>query len=157
MLKIRKTPIVVNDSRGFYTSRCFATFIQEGLELLVDGVAPAIIDNVGRATGMPRGPLEMHDDVALDLSLKVRNQTKTDLGDRFVATPSDPIIEKMVSELGRYGRKNGKGFYDYPAEGPKRLWPGLAELAPVRVSEVDAAMQDEIRKRLLYRQAVFGQ
>ena len=154
VMKIRKTPIVVNDSRGFYTSRCFATFIQEGLELLTDGIAPAIIDNVGRATGMPRGPLEMHDDVALDLSLKVRQQTQTDLGDAFVPNASDPIIEKMVKELGRYGRKNGRGFYDYPAEGPKRLWPGLADLAPVSQADADPALIEEIRKRLLYRQAV---
>ena len=154
VLRIRKTPIVVNDSRGFYTSRCFATFIQEGLELLTDGIAPAIIDNVGRATGMPRGPLEMHDDVALDLSLKVRQQTKRDLGDAFTATASDPIIEKMVSELGRYGRKNSKGFYDYSADGTKRLWPGLADLAPVSRADADAALVSEIRKRLLYRQAV---
>jgi 3-hydroxyacyl-CoA dehydrogenase/enoyl-CoA hydratase/3-hydroxybutyryl-CoA epimerase len=154
VMKIRKTPIVVNDSRGFYTSRCFATFIQEGLELLTDGVAPAIIDNVGRATGMPRGPLEMHDDVALDLSLKVRTQTKKDLGDAFVPNASDPIIEKMVTELGRFGRKNGKGFYDYQADGTKKLWPGLAELAPVSQASADAALVAEIRKRLLYRQAV---
>ncbi len=154
VLRIRKTPIVVNDSRGFYTSRCFGTFIQEGMELLTDGIAPAIIDNVGRATGMPRGPLEMHDDVALDLSLKVRTQTQKDLGAAFVPTASDPIIAKMVTELGRYGRKNGRGFYDYPAEGAKRLWPGLADLAPTTHENADPALVAEIRKRLLYRQAV---
>jgi 3-hydroxyacyl-CoA dehydrogenase/enoyl-CoA hydratase/3-hydroxybutyryl-CoA epimerase len=154
VLRIRKTPIVVNDSRGFYTSRCFGTFIQEGMELLTDGIAPAIIDNVGRATGMPRGPLEMHDDVALDLSLKVRTAAQKDLGDAFVPNPSDPIIAKMVTELGRHGRKNGRGFYDYAADGTKRLWPGLADLAPVSRTDADAALIDEIRKRLLYRQAV---
>ena len=154
VLKIRKTPIVVNDSRGFYTSRCFGTFIQEGMELLTDGIAPAIIDNVGRATGMPRGPLEMHDDVALDLSLKVRTQTQKDLGDAFVPTASDPIIAKMVTELGRYGRKNGKGFYDYPADGSKRLWPGLADLAPTSHADASPELIAEIRKRLLYRQAI---
>ena len=154
VLKIRKTPIVVNDSRGFYTSRCFGTFLQEGMEMLTDGIAPAIIDNVGRATGMPRGPLEMHDDVALDLSLKVRTQAKHDLGDAFVANASDPIVEEMVTKLGRYGRKNGRGFYDYAADGTKLLWPGLADLAPVSRSDADAALVEEIRKRLLYRQAV---
>ena len=154
VLRIRKTPIVVNDSRGFYTSRCFGTFIQEGMELLTDGIAPAIIDNVGRATGMPRGPLEMHDDVALDLSLKVRTQTQKDLGAAFVPTASDPIIAKMVTELGRHGRKNGRGFYDYPAEGAKRLWPGLADLVPTTHENADPALVAEIRKRLLYRQAV---
>jgi 3-hydroxyacyl-CoA dehydrogenase/enoyl-CoA hydratase/3-hydroxybutyryl-CoA epimerase len=154
VLKIRKTPIVVNDSRGFYTSRCFGTFVQEGLEMLVEGIAPAIIDNVGRATGMPRGPLEMNDDVALDLSYKVREQTRKDLGDAYHGGPVDALIAKMVTELGRLGRKNGRGFYDYAADGTKLLWPGLADLAPVTVAEADAALIEEIRTRLLYRQAV---
>jgi 3-hydroxyacyl-CoA dehydrogenase/enoyl-CoA hydratase/3-hydroxybutyryl-CoA epimerase len=154
VLKIRKTPIVVNDSRGFYTSRCFGTFVQEGLEMLVEGIAPAIIDNVGRATGMPRGPLEMNDDVALDLSYKVREQTRKDLGDAYQAGPVDALIAKMVKELGRLGRKNGKGFYDYASDGTKRLWPGLADVAPVKVEQADAAQIEDIRTRLLYRQAV---
>jgi 3-hydroxyacyl-CoA dehydrogenase/enoyl-CoA hydratase/3-hydroxybutyryl-CoA epimerase len=154
VLKIKKTPIVVNDSRGFYTSRCFGTFVQEGLEMLVEGIAPAIIDNVGRATGMPRGPLEMNDDVALDLSYKVREQARKDLGDAYQAGPVDALIAKMVTELGRLGRKNGKGFYDYAADGTKKLWHGLADLVPVKVAEADAALIEEIRTRLLYRQAV---
>jgi len=155
VLKIKKTPIVVNDSRGFYTSRCFSTYLTEGMEMLAEGIAPAIIDNVGRMTGMPRGPLEMHDDVALDLSYKIGQQTKKDLGDAYVPSPADPIVERMVTELGRFGRKNGKGFYDYPADkGPKKLWPGLSELAPVKVGETDPAMVEELRTRLLYRQAV---
>jgi 3-hydroxyacyl-CoA dehydrogenase/enoyl-CoA hydratase/3-hydroxybutyryl-CoA epimerase len=154
VLKIRKTPIVVNDSRGFYTSRCFGTFVQEGLEMLVEGIAPAIIDNVGRATGMPRGPLEMNDDVALDLSYKVREQARKDLGDAYQAGPVDALIARMVTELGRLGRKNGRGFYDYASDGSKRLWPGLADLAPVKVTDADPALIEEIRTRLLYRQAV---
>jgi 3-hydroxyacyl-CoA dehydrogenase/enoyl-CoA hydratase/3-hydroxybutyryl-CoA epimerase len=154
VLKIKKTPIVVNDSRGFYTSRCFGTFVQEGLEMLVEGIAPAIIDNVGRATGMPRGPLEMNDDVALDLSYKVREQARKDLGDAYQAGPVDALIKKMVTELGRLGRKNGKGFYDYAADGTKKLWPGLADLAPVKQADATPALIEELRTRLLYRQAV---
>jgi 3-hydroxyacyl-CoA dehydrogenase/enoyl-CoA hydratase/3-hydroxybutyryl-CoA epimerase len=154
VLKIKKTPIVVNDSRGFYTSRCFGTFVQEGLEMLVEGIAPAIIDNVGRATGMPRGPLEMNDDVALDLGYKVREQARKDLGDAYVAMPSDALIAKMVTELGRYGRKNNKGFYDYAPDGTKRLWEGLADLAPVKIAEASPELVQELRTRLLYRQAV---
>ena len=155
VLKIKKTPIVVNDSRGFYTSRCFGTFVQEGLEMLAEGIAPAIIDNVGRATGMPRGPLEMNDDVALDLSYKITEQTKKDLGDKYEERPFSPVVEKMVVELGRLGRKNGKGFYDYPTDGgAKRLWPGLSELVPVKTADADQALIEEIRTRLLYRQAV---
>jgi 3-hydroxyacyl-CoA dehydrogenase/enoyl-CoA hydratase/3-hydroxybutyryl-CoA epimerase len=154
VLAIKKTPIVVNDSRGFYTSRCFGTFVQEGLEMLVEGIAPAIIDNVGRATGMPRGPLEMNDDVALDLGYKVREQARRDMGDAYVAMPSDALIAKMVTELGRYGRKNNKGFYDYSADGTKRLWPGLADIAPVKTADASPELIDELRTRLLYRQAV---
>lgn len=154
VLKIKKTPIVVNDSRGFYTSRCFGTFVQEGLEMLAEGIAPAIIDNVGRATGMPRGPLEMNDDVALDLGYKVREQTRKDLGDAYEAGPVDTLIAKMVVDLGRFGRKNGKGFYDYPADGPKTLWPGLAEIVAPKITHSSAELVEEIRTRLLYRQAV---
>jgi 3-hydroxyacyl-CoA dehydrogenase/enoyl-CoA hydratase/3-hydroxybutyryl-CoA epimerase len=154
-LKIRKTPIVVNDSRGFYTSRCFSTYVQEGIEMLAEGIAPAIIDNVGRMTGMPRGPLEMSDDVALDLAHKIAVQTKKDLGDAYVSRPPDAILEKMVVELGRYGRKNGKGFYDYPEGGaPKRLWPGLSGVVAPTVTEAEPPFAAELKTRLLYRQAI---
>lgn len=155
VLKIRKTPIVVNDSRGFYTSRVFGTYVSEGVEMLAEGIAPAIIDNVGRMTGMPRGPLELSDDVALDLAWKVRSQTKADLGDAYRESASDHVIDQMVNQHGRFGRKNGKGFYDYPADGgKKKLWRGLAELSPVRIAEADPDFVAELRTRFLLRQAV---
>jgi 3-hydroxyacyl-CoA dehydrogenase / enoyl-CoA hydratase / 3-hydroxybutyryl-CoA epimerase len=154
--QIKKTPIVVNDSRGFYTSRCFGTYVAEGQEMLAEGIAPAIVDNVGRATGMPRGPLELADDVALDLAYKVREQTKKDLGDKYEAGPSDALIETMVAKLGRMGRKNGKGFYDYPAEkgAKKRLWPGLKDIVKITKAVAEPDEVEELRKRFLYRQAV---
>ncbi len=153
--QIKKTPIVVNDSRGFYTSRCFGTYVAEGQEMLAEGIAPAIIDNVGRATGMPRGPLELADDVALDLAYKVRSQTKKDLGDKYVEGPADTLIEALVVKNNRLGRKNGKGFYDYPSNGgPKRLWPGLADLVKIRITEAEPDDVAELKKRFLYRQAV---
>ena len=153
VMKIRKTPIVVNDSRGFYTSRCFGTYVAEGMAMLEEGYAPALIDNIGRMTGMPRGPLEMHDDVALDLSVKIARQTAEDLGDKYQPLPGSHIVQKMVEELGRYGRKNGKGFYDYDVK-PKKLWAGLAELAPVKIAESTPEMVEDQKQRLLYRQAI---
>jgi len=161
VLKIRKTPIVVNDSRGFYTSRCFSTFLMEGMAMLDEGYSPVLIDNVGRMTGMPRGPLEMHDDVALDLSYKIAKQTKLDLGAEYVPNAGEALVATMV-EGGRFGRKNGKGFYDYPAEkgAPKTLWAGLADLAPTTKANDQAeepsalAYIEELKTRLLYRQAV---
>ena len=158
VLKIKKTPIVVNDSRGFYTSRCFSTFLMEGMAMLEEGYGPALIDNVGRMTGMPRGPLEMHDDVALDLSYKIAKQTREDLGDKYVPNEGEQIVATMV-EGGRFGRKNGKGFYDYDQK-PKTLWAGLGELAPTTkgIDQPEGASAfaqiDELKTRLLYRQAV---
>jgi 3-hydroxyacyl-CoA dehydrogenase/enoyl-CoA hydratase/3-hydroxybutyryl-CoA epimerase len=156
VLKIKKTPIVVNDSRGFYTSRCFGTYVQEGIAMLAEGVKPAIIENVGKMTGMPVAPLAMNDEVALDLAYKVGQATKKDLGDKWVETPAQKIIETMVVKLERFGRKNGKGFYDYPSDpnGKKRIWPGLADLAQVKVHEATPDLRDELKKRLLYIQAL---
>jgi 3-hydroxyacyl-CoA dehydrogenase/enoyl-CoA hydratase/3-hydroxybutyryl-CoA epimerase len=153
VMKIKKTPIVVNDGRGFYTSRCFGTYVAEGLAMLEEGYAPALIDNIGRMTGMPRGPLEMHDDVALDLSVKIAKQTKEDLGDAYEPLPGWKIVQTMVEDLGRYGRKNGKGFYDYETK-PKKLWSGLSELAPVKIDDSTPEMVEDQKRRLLYRQAV---
>ena len=153
IMKIKKTPIVVNDGRGFYTSRCFGTYVAEGMAMLEEGYAPALIDNIGRMTGMPRGPLEMHDDVALDLSVKIAKQTALDLGDKYQPLPGSQIVQTMVEELGRYGRKNGMGFYDYDQK-PKKIWAGLAELAPVKINDSTPELVEDQKQRLLYRQAV---
>lgn len=153
--KIGKTPIVVNDSRGFYTSRCFATYVYEGVEMLVEGIPATIIENAGRMSGMPRGPLELFDDVALDLDVKIRAQTRADLGDAYQRPAMADLVDVMVTEHDRLGRKNGKGFYDYPDGAAKILWPGLADLAPARRSDEDPqALLAEARRRLLYRQAL---
>jgi 3-hydroxyacyl-CoA dehydrogenase/enoyl-CoA hydratase/3-hydroxybutyryl-CoA epimerase len=156
VLKIKKTPIVVNDSRGFYTSRCFGTYVGEGIAMLAEGVKPAIIENVGKMTGMPVAPLAMNDEVALDLGYKVRQQTKKDLGDAYKETAADRIIEEMVVKQERFGRKNGKGFYEYPSEpgGKKRIWPGLAAIVETKIHECPPELRDEYKKRLLYIQAL---
>ena len=151
--QIRKTPIVVNDSRGFYTSRCFGTYVGEGLAMLGEGVPPAMIENVGRMTGMPMAPLALNDEVSLDLAYKVREQTKKDLGDKYVGSPADDLVKKMVVDLGRVGKKAGKGFYDYPADGKKKLWPGLADLVGKAQNPDDLDVQ-ELKNRFLYIQAL---
>ena len=151
--QIRKTPIVVNDSRGFYTSRCFGTYIQEGLALLSEGVTPALIENVGKHMGMPVGPLAVNDEVGLDLSYEVGQQTKADLGDKYVEQPGSAVIETM-HELGRLGRKNAKGFYVYPeAPAKKYLWPELSATV-VEAGEHHQPTPEAVRERLLYRQLV---
>lgn len=151
--QIKKTPIVVNDSRGFYTSRCFGTYVQEGLALLSEGTTPALIENIGRQMGMPVGPLAVNDEVGLDLSYKVGQQTKADLGDAYKPQPGSDVIETM-HDLGRQGRKNGKGFYVYPEDGGKKyLWPDL--LKSVAQGAADTQPTPEaVRERLLYRQLV---
>ncbi len=149
--RIKKTPIVVNDSRGFYTSRVFGTYTREGMLMLAEGVAPALIENVGKMTGMPMAPLALADEVALDLVYKVGKATRADLGDAYRASPIDPLIEKLVVELGRIGKKAGKGFYDWPADGKKRLWPGLADLVTPAAEQPDPK---ELRTRFLYAQAI---
>ncbi len=149
--QIRKTPIVVNDSRGFYTSRVFGTYVAEGIALLAEGVAPALIDNAGRLAGMPVGPLALADEVSLDLMHKVRKQTEADLAKDYQPGPGDDVVEMMVEKLGRIGKKAAKGFYDYPADGKKHLWPGLQAHFPLAAEQPSL---DEVKKRLLYVQSV---
>ena len=97
---IRKTPIVVKDARGFYTSRVFGTYVREGLALLADGVSPALIENAGKMAGMPVGPLAMADEVSIDLMYKIGKQTREDIGDEYVAVPGDDLVATMVEDLG---------------------------------------------------------
>ncbi|MEA2871143.1 MAG: 3-hydroxyacyl-CoA dehydrogenase / enoyl-CoA hydratase / 3-hydroxybutyryl-CoA epimerase [Hyphomicrobiales bacterium] len=148
---IRKTPIVVNDSRGFYTSRVVGTYIREGHLMLTEGVPAAMIENVGRMAGMPVGPLSLNDEVAVDLAWKILKATEAD-GEK-VDQKQKGLLEEMVDKRGRYGRKNQKGFYDYPATGPKRLWPGLAELQKTKL-DPDTLDVAELKARLLAIQAL---
>ena len=150
---IRKTPIVVNDSRGFYTSRVVGTYIREGHLMLAEGVPAAMIENVGRMAGMPVGPLSLNDEVAVDLAWKILKATEADLGPDAIDVRQKALLEEMVEKRGRYGRKNGKGFYDYPQSGPKRLWPGLAELQATKL-DPDSLDVEELKTRLLAIQAL---
>src|SRR5580692_9308338 len=150
---IRKTPIVVNDSRGFYTSRVVGTYIREGHLMLAEGVPAAMIENVARMAGMPVGPLSLNDEVAVDLAWKILKATEADLGADAIDPRQKALLEEMVEKRGRLGRKNGKGFYDYPQSGPKRLWPGLSELQPKKL-DPDTLDIAELKARLLAMQAL---
>jgi len=153
---IRKTPIVVNDSRGFYANRCVLNYIQEGHLMLLEGIPAAMVENAARMAGMPVGPLSLNDETALDLGLKIVRAAESDLGPQAINPAQKKLMEDMVERHGRFGRKNGKGFYDYPQSGPKRLWPGLSELLPKKLSreEVDAIDVEELKQRFLVVQAV---
>ena len=150
---IRKTPIVVHDSRGFYTSRVVGTYLREGHLMLAEGVPAAMIENVGRMAGMPVGPLSLNDEVAVDLAWKILKATEADLGASAVDARQKALLEEMVEKRGRLGRKNGKGFYDYPQDGRKRLWPGLADLQPRQLAP-DTIDVTQLKHRLLGIQAL---
>ena len=149
--QIGKTPIVVNDSRGFYTSRVFGTYTREAVLMLAEGVKPALIENGGKAAGMPMAPLALCDEVAISLIHQVAVQTARDLGDKYRPTAADRLIAEMVERHGRPGRRAGKGFYDYPTDGPKRLWPGLSQLAAEAETQPSV---DELKTRYLAIQAL---
>jgi 3-hydroxyacyl-CoA dehydrogenase / enoyl-CoA hydratase / 3-hydroxybutyryl-CoA epimerase len=151
---IRKTPIVVNDSRGFYTSRVVGTYIREGHLMLTEGVPAAMIENVGRIAGMPVGPLALNDEVAVDLAWKILKATEADLGPKAVDPRQKKLLEEMVEKRGRFGRKNGKGFFDYPANGPKKLWPDLVDLQPKKLLAPEKIDVEELKLRLLGIQAL---
>jgi 3-hydroxyacyl-CoA dehydrogenase/enoyl-CoA hydratase/3-hydroxybutyryl-CoA epimerase len=149
-----KLPIVVNDSRGFYTSRTFGTFVMEGAAMLGEGIPAPVIENAAMQAGMPVGPLAVLDETALSLSVHVLEQTRIDFqkeGKQYVATPGETLVERLVKQHQRYGRASGGGFYDYPEGGKKQLWPELK--AMFEKPGVEWNLQD-VKDRLLYRQAV---
>ncbi len=148
--QLRKTPIVVNDSRGFFTSRVIGTFVNEGQAMLAEGVEPALIENAAKLAGFPVGPLAVSDEVTLELQWKITRQAEQDLGGRFVKPVGYDVLKTMV-EHNRLGRRQGGGYYDYPAEGPKRLWPGLA--GHWKVAAEQPTVQ-ELIDRFLYIEAL---
>jgi 3-hydroxyacyl-CoA dehydrogenase/enoyl-CoA hydratase/3-hydroxybutyryl-CoA epimerase len=151
---IRKTPIVVNDTRGFFANRCVLNYIREGQLAFMEGIPPAMVENVAKMAGMPVGPLSLMDEVALDLGWKILQATKKDLGEKAIDPVQERLLEEMVVKQGRLGRKNKKGFYDYPEDkSPKRLWPGLKDLQPKAV-DPDTVDVQELKDRLLAIQAV---
>jgi len=148
---IGKTPIVVNDARGFYTTRVVMAYQAEAFDMLAEGADPAIIEAGGAGAGMPVPPLALSDAVALDLIHQINLQAARDLGGSYVFTPGYAMVGRMVEQQGRKGKKTGQGFYDYAADGGKRFWPGLRAFAGAgRHIEMSVA---DARDRLLAAQA----
>ena len=156
--QIGKTPIVVNDSRGFYTSRVFGTFANEGIAMLGEGISAAAIENGAFLAGFPVGPLAVTDEVSLTLLEKIRKQTMLDMeaeGKEYIHHPAESTVDKMVA-LQREGKLAGAGFYSYPDKelpkgSKKQLWSSLKET----FEQADRAIDlDEIKDRLLYIQAI---
>ncbi|MGX1308811.1 3-hydroxyacyl-CoA dehydrogenase/enoyl-CoA hydratase/3-hydroxybutyryl-CoA epimerase [Amorphus suaedae] len=150
---IRKTPIVVNDSRGFYVNRCVIRYLTEAHLMLMEGVPAPMIETVARMAGMPVGPLALTDEVAIDLVHRILKASKADLGDGAVDPAQDRLISAMVETHGRLGRKNGKGFYDYLDGGKKRLWPDLGTITGPSVPADDISVET-LKTRLLAIQAL---
>jgi len=149
-----KLPIVVNDARGFFTSRVFGTFVMEGATMLAEGVPAPMIEHAALAAGMPVGPLAVLDETSLALSVHVLDQTRADMaaaGQSFEPGPGELLVERMVKALNRPGRAGGGGFYDYPAGGAKHLWPELKARFERAGALPDIA---ELKQRLLYRQSI---
>ena len=148
--QIRKTPMVINDSRGFFTSRVFSQACNEANEMLREGVMPALIENAARQAGYPVGPLAVQDETSIELGHKIHVQTIEDIGDEYKPQSAVDVAEKMY-ELGRLGKKYRKGFYEYPEDGPKKIWSGLAEAFPVSETQPDLQL---IKDRLMTIQSL---
>ena len=154
--QIGKIPIVVNDSRGFFTSRVFGTFVNEGIAMLGEGIHPSSIENAGVLSGMPVGPLAISDEVSMTLMQHIRDQSKKDTeaaGQTWRAHPAEAVIDQMVGSHGRKGKAAGAGFYEYPQSGKKHLWP---ELETLFVDQEKARTTDlqELKDRILFIQAI---
>lgn len=148
--QISKTPIVVNDSRGFYTSRVFAAYALEGMAMVAEGVPPAMVENVARSAGMAAGPLTVTDEVSLSLMWQIHQQTVADLGADAAVHPAMKVVDAFVNKFDRPGKAAGGGFYEYPAEGKKHLWPQLSDHYPPN----GTVPESDVRDRLLFAQAL---
>jgi 3-hydroxyacyl-CoA dehydrogenase / enoyl-CoA hydratase / 3-hydroxybutyryl-CoA epimerase len=156
--QIKKTPIVVNDSRGFYTSRVYGTLLTEAAGLLEEGVDPQTIERAATMAGFPAPPLAMLDEVSLTLTQHIRKATVEAAERDGIELPEQPgtaLIDRMVDDFDRKGKAAGAGFYDYPSAddkgAKKRLWPGLRE--HFKRDDVDIPLQD-IQERYLFRMAL---
>jgi 3-hydroxyacyl-CoA dehydrogenase/enoyl-CoA hydratase/3-hydroxybutyryl-CoA epimerase len=151
--QIKKTPIVVNDSRGFFTSRVIGTFVNEALAMLGEGIPPASIEQAATQAGYPVGALQLADELNLELFLKIRDEARAAAGDGYQRHPAEDVVEAMVAR-GRPGRLRGAGFYDYdPAGARTGLWSGLADAFPVAIDPRGIDLH-ELSERMLVIEAV---
>ncbi|MEM6537726.1 MAG: 3-hydroxyacyl-CoA dehydrogenase NAD-binding domain-containing protein [Pseudomonadota bacterium] len=148
---IKKTPIVVKDTRGFYTNRVVPPYLNEAMLMVKEGIKPAIIENAAKSLGMPVGPLALVDETSLDLGKRIMESTKKELGDDYKPTGVEDLLAVMVDKLGRLGRKSGGGFYDYPDSGKKSLWPGVTDYFP---EAEDQPSLEDAKDRILYAQLI---
>ena len=149
--QLRKTPIVVNDARFFYANRCIIPYINEGLRMVAEGVAPALVENAAKMVGMPVGPLQLVDETSIDLGVKIAKATRAAMGEAYPDAAVDEVLFAMA-EAGRLGRKAGAGFYAYDAAGQRQgLWDGLSGLWAEAEAQPEVA---EVQERLLYVQAL---
>ncbi|MGR3290240.1 MAG: FAD-dependent oxidoreductase [Paracoccaceae bacterium] len=149
--QIRKTPIVVNDARFFFANRCIIPYINEGIRMVGEGIAPALIENAARLVGMPLGPLQLVDETSIDLGVKIATATKAAMGDAYPDGVVDDVLFWMA-DAGRLGRKSGSGFYTYDNKGKRAgLWDGLDARFPIIDEQPDLT---EVQHRLLFAQVL---
>jgi len=154
VLQLNKIPIVVNDKRGFYTSRVFERYVKEGFSLLMEGVNPQNIEFAGMQAGFPVGPLSVADEIGISLLDSIRIQEKVHLeteGKQYLKGPWDDVIDIMIKKLNRTGRASRSGFYDYPKDSKKKLWPGLMNHFPLSTASIT---QNEMMDRFYFSQAI---
>jgi 3-hydroxyacyl-CoA dehydrogenase/enoyl-CoA hydratase/3-hydroxybutyryl-CoA epimerase len=149
--QIRKTPIVVNDARFFYANRCIIPYINEGIRMVAEGVAPALVENAAKLVGMPLGPLQLVDETSIDLGVKIAKATRAAMGDAYPDGAVDAVIFAMA-DLGRLGKKTKSGFYAYDDAGNRLgLWDGLKTAYPHAAVQPDVEL---VQHRLLMAQTL---
>src|SRR6478735_6844262 len=151
--QIGKTPIVVNDSRGFFTSRVIGTFINEGISMLAEGVPAASIEQASSQAGYPAPVLQLSDELNLKLMRRIRKAAAAAAGDDYVAHAADGVIDRMLDEFGRPGKLEGAGFYEYADGRRTRLWPGLREAFPTVADPTTVNLKD-LQERMLFIEAL---